>query len=79
LAKLILYRERLDSRQPEKANKDLLQAATLIDYLGSNEPESLQSAWDDLLARGPGWRSRAQAGKDALHARYPEIGRMLAA
>ncbi|MBK6998989.1 MAG: nucleotidyltransferase domain-containing protein [Rhodoferax sp.] len=78
LAKLILYRERLDSRQPEKANKDLLQAATLIDYLGSSEPESLQGAWDDLLARGPGWRSRAKAGKDALHARYPEVGRMLA-
>lgn len=73
LAKLLLYRERLAGQQPEKASKDLMQAATLIDYLSSREPDALQEAWNDLLARGPGWRSRAQEGFEALQQRHPHI------
>ena len=69
LAKLLLYRERLAGQQPEKASKDLMQAATLIDYLSNREPDALQEAWNDLLARGPGWRSRAQEGFEALQQR----------
>lgn len=73
LAKLILYKERLVGKQPEKATKDLVQAATLINYLSSREPEALLEAWDDLLARGPGWRSRAKVGFAALKDRHPNI------
>lgn len=73
LAKLILYKERLAGNHPEKATKDLRQAATLIHYLSRREPEALLEAWDDLLTRGPGWRSRAKDGLDALHARHPNI------
>ncbi len=60
LAKLVLFPERLAGTQPEKANKDLLQAASLVDYLSQNEPDALQEAWSDLLARGPTWRKLAK-------------------
>lgn len=73
LAKLVLYPERLVGTQPEKANKDLLQAASLIDYLSQNEPDALQAAWSDLLTRGPTWRKLAQQGFSALQQRYPNI------
>ena len=73
LAKLVLYPERLAGTQPEKANKDLLQAASLIDYLSQNEPDALQEAWSDLLTRGPTWRKLAQEGFNALQQRYPNI------
>lgn len=73
LAKVLLYRERLGSKQPEKAGKDLMQAASLIDYLSSMSPEPLNDAWQDLLSRGPGWRSRAREGLAALQERYPAI------
>jgi hypothetical protein len=73
LAKLMLYPERLAGNQPEKANKDLIQAASLIDYLSQNEPDVLQDAWSDLLMRGPAWRKLAQQGLGALQHRYPNI------
>jgi hypothetical protein len=78
LAKLVLYRERLEGTQPEKAAKDLMQAATLVDYFSQRDPDALQDAWQDLLARGPGWRSRAKAGLQALSERHPEITCVLA-
>lgn len=73
LAKLVLYPERLAGIQPEKANKDLVQAASLVDYLSQNEPDALQEAWVDLLTRGPRWRELAKQGFDALRHRYPDI------
>lgn len=69
----MLYPERLAGTQPEKANKDLLQAANLVDYLSQNEPNALQEAWSDLLARGPSWRKLAKQGFDALQERHPDI------
>ena len=72
LSKLILYPERLAGQQPEKANKDLLQSATLVDYLSRHDPDSLTDAWTDLLSRGPNWRKLAQQGLAALKQRYPE-------
>lgn len=73
LAKLLLYSERLAGTQPEKANKDILQAASLVDYLSQNEPYALQEAWSDLLTRGPTWRKLAKQGLDAMQHRYRDI------
>ncbi len=73
LGKLIVYVERLASPQPEKADKDLLQAASLIDYLSQNQADSLRETWDDLLARGPGWRNRAGQAHAALQRKHPGI------
>lgn len=72
-AKLLVYAERLEGQQPEKAQKDLAQAATLIDFLSTHQPEVLASAWEDLLTRGPGWIRRARQGFDALIIAYPDI------
>jgi len=73
LAKLIVYMERLESSQPEKAEKDLMQAATLIDYLSQERTDSLRDAWSDLLSRGPGWKSRAGEAFKALRNDHPRI------
>lgn len=73
LAKLLLYPERLEGHQPEKAGKDLLQAASLIDYLSQNQPDALHEAWADMLGRGPTWRQLAQRGLAALRERYPDL------
>jgi hypothetical protein len=72
LAKLLVYGERR-SKDPTKSIKDLHQAAVLIDYFSRNQPEALQEAWEDLLSRGPGWRSRAEQAMKALAKRHPSI------
>ncbi|MFX6190266.1 hypothetical protein ABTF51_20210, partial [Acinetobacter baumannii] len=33
----------------------------------------VEEAWDDLISRGPGWRSRAKKGRDALVRVAPEL------
>ena len=70
--KLLVYGERPQS-QRVKADKDLEQAATLVDYLAAHDPEALKEAWDDLCSRGRGWRSRATEGLDALEEQYPGL------
>lgn len=72
LAKLLVHGERR-SKDPTKSIKDLEQAAALIDYLSRTQPDALREAWDDLLARGPGWRARAEQGIEALAKRHPGI------
>lgn len=72
LHKLLVYGERPQAMRV-KAGKDLDQAASLMDYLGQNDPDALTETWNDLIHRGPGWYSRAQQGLDALRARYPEL------
>jgi hypothetical protein len=63
--KLIVHGERGGSFRT-KANKDLLQAAALIEYLAANRPDELTDAWQDALSRGPGWTKRARQGRDGL-------------
>lgn len=70
--KLLVHGERPQA-QRTKATKDLDQAAALMEYLAENDVEALREAWTDLVNRGPGWRERAQLGKDALHRRHPKI------
>lgn len=65
LHKLIVFGERPVARTV-KANKDLRQSAALLAYFRSASDWELQAAWDDLVARGPGWVSRVQRGRDAL-------------
>jgi hypothetical protein len=72
--KLIVYGERPISERV-KANKDLLQAASLISCM-TQEGLSLQlhEAWADGLSRGKGWMARAESGRAALLAKYPDLG-----
>ncbi len=70
--KLLVYGER-SLAQRTKANKDLDQAAALVEYLAENDAQALREAWRDLTSRGPGWKDRALEGRDALQRHYPGI------
>lgn len=71
--KLIVYGERSLSER-NKANKDLLQAASLAAYfLESGQSEVFNEAWRNAMARGKGWQSRAEQGKQALFRVAPEL------
>lgn len=70
LHKLLVYGER-PLEQRTKANKDLMQAAALIDYLLANDPVELGQLWLDVNDRGPGWRRRLDQGYKAMVATRP--------
>ncbi|WP_374675761.1 GSU2403 family nucleotidyltransferase fold protein [Ideonella sp.] len=70
--KLLVCGER-PAAQRTKALKDVAQAATLVDYLGTHDPEALAAAWADLQSRGPGWRKRAAQGVAMLRRQYPAL------
>ena len=72
LHKLLVYGERPQNMRV-KASKDLDQAASLIAYLGKHDAGLLGETWEELISRGPGWRSRAMHGLAALKERYPEL------
>ncbi len=76
--KLLVHGERPQNMRI-KAAKDLDQAATLIQYLTENDAEALAQAWSDLIARGPGWLSRAELGLRALQKSYPQLDTSLLA
>jgi hypothetical protein len=71
--KLIVYGERPVTERT-KANKDLLQAASLAGYfLESGQAAIFNEAWRDALGRGKGWRTRATQGQAALLKLAPEL------
>lgn len=81
LHKLIVAGERAPAARA-KAGKDLQQSGALLRALDEAGLSSqVEDAWRDLLARGPGWRSRARAGLRQLSERAPDpvIEQMLAA
>jgi len=72
--KLIVYGER-PVKERVKSKKDLLQAASLISYfLIQGLASEFNAVWQDALARGPGWRKRAEQGKEALLRLTPGLG-----
>lgn len=70
--KLLVHGERSPEMRT-KANKDLAQAASLIEYLSAHDPEALASAWHNLCQRGKGWSSRAQLGLLALQKNFAQV------
>jgi len=71
--KLIVYGERPVSERV-KANKDLGQAASIIQVLlGTGSAELVKDAWRDALSRGPGWEKRATQGRKAMLKIYPHL------
>jgi hypothetical protein len=70
--KLIVSGERPMSERT-KATKDLLQAAALAGYfLANGMPEVFNAAWRDAIARGKGWRARAEQGRKAMLRLVPD-------
>lgn len=72
LHKLIVTGERPPTRAV-KSNKDILQSAALLAGYRDGSVQPVVEAWKDLLARGPGWRSRAKHGLSALAKVAPEL------
>lgn len=71
--KLIIYGERPVAERV-KANKDLGQAASIVQLLlDTGNEELLKSAWQDALSRGPGWEKRAMQGRRAMLKIYPQL------
>jgi hypothetical protein len=85
LHKLLVYGERKASLL-QKAQKDLWQAAALLECLKARRPWEVEEAWSDLVSRGAGWVTRARQGLRALDGiapdltlqrwlRFPDVGR----
>ena len=55
-----------------KANKDLIQAACLLDYLLENDGDLVRESWEDAKSRGPGWSQRLLQGWEGLNAKFAE-------
>ena len=71
--KLIVHGERPAS-QRTKARKDLLQAASLVEYfINARDQRTFNSAWKDAVGRGAGWKKRMLEGRDAMLAIAPEV------
>lgn len=71
LHKLIVHAER-PKEQRVKANKDLMQAACLMDYLLEHDADLVKESWQDVVSRGPGWNSRLNQGWNALKRQFPD-------
>jgi hypothetical protein len=65
LHKLLVYGERSAAFRT-KSQKDIFQSLALGTWYARNDPETLKSALEDLMSRGPGWRKRARQGIDAV-------------
>ncbi len=72
LHKLIVHGERKGAYATKSA-KDIQQAGFLLKRLKELRPSDIAEAWRDLASRGPGWRSRARNGVEALSKQFPEL------
>ena len=74
--KLVVMGEREEAFRT-KIVKDAGQVAALVEYGMLRSPATLKAAAEDLMARGPGWRSRAAEGVRHLAAHQPAIAQSL--
>jgi hypothetical protein len=72
LHKLLVFVERR-AVSPQKARKDLAQAAALLEVLSTYRADDVIACWSELLERGPGWRKRAKAAMSPLGERAPGL------
>lgn len=73
LHKLLIYGERSGSLT-QKSNKDLAQAAALLDWFKIYRPWEVEEAWQDMANRGKGWVGRVERGIQALDRWAPGLG-----
>ena len=71
--KLIVCGER-PREMRTKANKDLVQAACLLDFLLENDGDAVRQSWDDAIQRGPDWSQRLLQGWEGLNAKFRAQG-----
>ena len=76
LHKLVIMGEREEAFRT-KIGKDAGQVAALVEYGLERSPSALKAAAQDLMARGPGWRSRAAEGLRHVAVHHPGIAQGL--
>ena len=76
LHKLVIMGEREEAFRT-KISKDAGQVAALVEYGLERSPAALKAAAQDLMARGPGWRGRANEGVRHVAVHHPEIAERL--
>ncbi|GAB4554052.1 MAG: GSU2403 family nucleotidyltransferase fold protein [Geothermobacteraceae bacterium] len=74
LHKLIIARERAATWHT-KIEKDLHQAAQLLEVLQTDRPGDLLLAWDDILQRN--WQKKVMAGLEAMQKLHPHLGEQI--
>lgn len=78
LHKLIVSTER-SATAAAKREKDITQAAQLLDVLAEDRLGDIEVAWAALAERGPGWRKRVERSLPALERLKPDVARRLEA
>lgn len=78
LHKLVVMAER-EEQFRTKIAKDAGQVTSIISYALDRSPLALSDAAADLMARGKGWRSRAESGKRHLQRYFPQTAEKLSA
>ncbi len=72
LHKLIVSQKR-DISRGGKSVKDLEQARQILSIIRDGRPYDLGVAWNDLVRRGPQWRSLAERGLEEMGKRFGKI------
>jgi hypothetical protein len=72
LHKLIVSQKR-DMSKGGKSVKDLEQARQILSVIRDGRPYDLGVAWNDLVRRGPQWRSLAEGGLKEMRKRFGKI------
>lgn len=70
--KLIVAGERGAARAAKSA-KDLRQSTALLAYYQERSGWEAHEVWNDLVSRGPGWKSRAMRGLQGVERLAPEL------
>lgn len=70
--KLIVSQVR-DVSASAKSQKDIYQAHQLLSFIKEERPGDIQPAWDNLVARGPKWKKRAEAGLADMQKRFGDL------
>ena len=56
-----------------KSAKDVMQAASIMDFYLAHDKDALREAWKDAQGRGAGWEKRMNQGLERMRHIYPEI------
>jgi len=82
-ARYALHKLLVSARRPvamhAKREKDLRQAAQVLEVLVEERVADVRSAWEDLASRGSGWTKPVRAGFEALASLAPEVAARVSA
>lgn len=60
-----------------KSTKDVMQAASIMNFYINHDSKALREAWKDAWNRGPGWAKRMKQGLERMKTLHPETHRQV--